>query len=291
MATRVVVDAMGSDSCPGPEVAGALRALRAGDLASRIHITLVGDRERMRLDPAEGLELVHTTEVVTANDHPAQVFRTKPRSSMRLAIQRVVDGQADAVVSAGHSGAMLAASIFLLGRIPGIERPAIVTAIPTPAGPVVLCDAGATVEPRPSMLAQFGVLGAAYARGMYGLVRPRVGLLSNGSEPTKGTELTRAALALLGEARGDFAFVGYVEGHDLFAGIVDVVATDGFTGNIVLKTCEGSALGSTYAEIGGALLAGVTRPVIIAHGRSDEVAIAQAIRGAARFASIPLISI
>jgi glycerol-3-phosphate acyltransferase PlsX len=309
---------MGSDRAPAPEVAGAVRAARAHD---ELDITLVGDAPR--LDALLGGELrdrisvVHATEVVTMHDHPGQAFRQKPDSSMRVAVDLVAAGKGDAVVSAGNSGAMLATALFVLGRLPGVERPAIVTVLPTPSGPLVLCDAGANVEPKPTHVAQFGVLGAAYDRVVHGRARPRVGLLSNGSEPGKGTPLTREAHALLAAAHGAFQFVGYVEGSDLFRGVVDVIATDGFTGNVVLKTCEGIAeglfglvrqeldktartrLGSTlvapalrelakridYTEIGGALLAGVTKPAVIAHGRSDAAAIASAIRAAAQFAA------
>jgi glycerol-3-phosphate acyltransferase PlsX len=314
---RVVVDAMGSDRAPSPEVAGALRAART----HAIDITLVGDRARLeaelRDEPRDRITIVHATEVVTMHDHPGQAFRAKPDSSMRIAVDRVAAADGDAVVSAGNSGAMLAASIFVLGRLPTVERPAIVTALPTPSGPLVLCDAGANVEPKPSQLAQFGILGAAYDRVVHGRPHPRLGLLSNGAEPGKGTQLTRDAHALLSSAQGAFQFVGYVEGSDIFRGIVDVVATDGFTGNILLKTCEGIAeglfglvrqelektprarLGSTlvapalrglakridYTEIGGALLAGVTKPAVIAHGRSDATAICSAIRAAADFAA------
>jgi len=260
--------------------------------------------------------VVHAREVVTMDDHPAQAFRTKPESSMRVAVGQVADGHADAVVSAGNSGAMLACALFVLGRLRGVERPAIVTVLPTPTGPVVLCDAGANVEPKPSHVAQFGAIASAYDHVVHGRERPRLGLLSNGAEPGKGTPLTREVHALLSAAKGRFQFIGYVEGSDLFRGAVDCIATDGFTGNVVLKTCEGIAegmfgmvrqelektplarLGSAlvapalrgvakridYTEVGGALLAGVTRPVVIAHGRSDANAIASAIRAAAAFA-------
>ena len=287
---KVVVDAMGSDRAPAPEVAGALCAVRAQPL----EVVLVGDAARVSAElaragktSADRIEVVHASEVVTMRDHPAQAFRAKPDSSMRVAVGRVADGQGDAVVSAGNSGAMFAACVFVLGRLPGIDRPAIVTVIPTPAGPLVLCDAGANVEPKATHLAQFGVLAAAYDRLVHARPRPRLGLLSNGSEPGKGTPLTREAHALLVAARGPFQYVGYVEGSDLFRGVVDVIATDGFTGNVVLKTCEGSTEGVLglvrqalatsprarvaaalaapalhglarrfdYAEIGGALLA------------------------------------
>lgn len=320
---RVVVDAFGSDRAPGPELAGALRAVRAAGGGSALEVALVGDAARLdaELDrlgrtPGDAIRVVHASEVVAMDDHPAHAFRGKPDASMRVAIDRVARGDGDAVVSAGNSGAMLAIALFVLGRLPGVDRPAIVTVLPTPTGPLVLCDAGGNVEPRPSQLAQFGVIAAAYDRVVHGRERPRLGLLSNGAERGKGTQLTREAHAILAAARGGFHYVGYVEGSDLFRGAIDCIATDGFTGNIVLKTCEGIAegmfglvrqelertplvrLGSAlvapalrgvarridYTEVGGALLAGVQRPVVIAHGRSDAQAIASAIRAAARFA-------
>jgi glycerol-3-phosphate acyltransferase PlsX len=317
---KVVVDAMGSDRAPGPEVTGALRAVRADPA---LHVALVGDASRLDGELARAgrttsdrIEVVHAREVVSMEDHATQAFRAKPDSSMRVAVARVAAGEGDAVVSAGHSGAMLITCLFVLGRLPGVDRPGIVTVLPTPSGPLVLCDAGATTEPRPAQLAQFAVIAAAYDRIVHGRARPRVGLLSNGAEPGKGTPLTREAHALLGAASGAFQYVGYVEGSDLFRGVVDVIATDGFTGNVVLKTCEGIAEGMfglvrqelertplarlgaalvapalrglakriDYTEIGGALLAGVTKPAVIAHGRSDAQAIASAVRAAASFA-------
>lgn len=322
---RVVVDAFGSDNAPGPEVAGALRAVRAPRIAGErpLEVVLVGDAaqlaaalDRLGRTAVDPITIVHASEVVTMDDHAAQAFRTKLDSSMRVAVAYVSAGQGDAVVSAGNSGAMLACSLFLLGRLSGIERPAIVTVLPTPTGPLVLCDAGGNVEPKASQLAQFGVIAAAYDQVVHGRERPRLGLLANGTEPGKGTQLTRDAHALLTRMQGGFHYVGYVEGSDLFRGGIDCIATDGFTGNIVLKTCEGIAegmfglvrqelektplarLGSAlvapalrgvarridYTEVGGALLAGVSRPAVIAHGRSDANAIASAIRAAARFA-------
>ncbi len=316
---KVIVDAMGSDRAPGPEADGALRASRARG----IDVVLVGDSARLDAELARAgrrdddrVSVVHASEIVTMNDHPGHAFRAKPDSSMRVAVQRVADGLGDAVVSAGNSGAMLACAIFVLGRLPAVERPAIVTVLPTPSGPLVLCDAGANTEPKPSQLAQFGLLGAAYDRVVHARARPRLGLLSNGAEEGKGTPLTREAHAILAAATGPFQYVGYVEGSDLFRGVVDVIATDGFTGNIVLKTCEGIAEGMfglvrqeldktplarlggalvapalrglakriDYTEIGGALLAGVTKPAVIAHGRSDAAAIASAIYAASQFA-------
>ncbi|MGE0550366.1 MAG: phosphate acyltransferase PlsX [Kofleriaceae bacterium] len=316
---KVVVDAMGSDRAPEPEVAGALTAVRT----QPVEVVLVGDQRVLAAElskagktASDRVDVVHAPDVITMDDHPAQAFRAKPESSMRVAVTRVADGHGDAVVSAGNSGAMLACALFVIGRLPGVERPAIVTVLPTPSGPLVLCDAGANVDPKPAQLAQFGVIAAAYDRVVHGRAKPRLGLLSNGAEPGKGTALTREAHALLAGMTGSFHYIGYVEGSDLFRGDVDAIATDGFTGNVVLKTCEGIAegmfgmvrqelertplarLGSAlvapalrglakridYTEIGGALLAGVSKPVIIAHGRSDAAAIASAIRAAHQFA-------
>jgi phosphate acyltransferase len=316
----IALDAMGGDAAPGPELAGAVAAARS----RRVEVIAVGDEPRMRDalaalgGPPPGLRLVHASEVVTMDDHPGQAFRKKRDSSLRVAVERVAAGDADAVVSAGNSGAVLAAGIFVLGRLPGVERPAVVTQLPTPAGPLVLCDAGANVDVKPTTLAQFGLIGACYDRVVHARARPRVGLLSNGAEPGKGTELTRAAHAILVEAapRAQMQYVGYVEGSDLFRGAIDVAVTDGFTGNVVLKTCEGiadgvfglirqelaasraSRLGAglvtpalrrlarklDYAETGGALLAGVAGAVVIAHGRSTAGAVENALYAAARYA-------
>ena len=323
----VALDAMGGDAAPGPEVAGAVAAVREAAL----EVVLVGDRARLEAELARigargerGISIEHAAEVVTMDDHPAQAFRQKRASSMRVAIDLVKAGRAAALVSAGNSGAVLAHALFVLGRLPGVERPAIATAFPTPHGPFTICDVGGNVDVKPTMLAQFAVLGAAYDRVVHRRARPRVGLLSNGSEPGKGTELTRAAFELLRAAAArpgaGFELLGYIEGSELWHGGVDVVATDGFTGNVVLKVCEGiadamfglvrQALGSTprarvggalvapalrglkkqidFAETGGALLAGVQGVVVIAHGRSDTVAIKNAVKLADRFARADL---
>src|SRR6185503_19540240 len=194
---------MGSDRAPDPEIEGALRV-------SEVEVVLVGDEARLR---SSGLRVVHAAEAVTMDDHPAQVYRHKPGSSLRVALELLKAGEAHAVVTAGNSGAALTHAVLVLGRSPGVERPAIVTVLPTPAGPLTLCDAGANVDVKPSMLRQFALLGAAYDRVVQGR-EPRVGLLSNGGEPGKGTELTRAAHELLEQEPIDY--LGYVEGSDLF---------------------------------------------------------------------------
>ena len=338
----IALDAMGGDHAPGPEVAGAVAAVREADL----RVILCGDRDRLAAEVAaaggeegERIEIRHASEVVTMEDHPGKVFRQKRDSSLRVAIAAAAAGEAQAVVSAGNSGAVLSHAVFLLKRLPDVERPGIVAAFPRPLaeaelaaagadpgtmGTLVLCDMGANVEVKPTMLAQFGVLGAHYDRIVHGNARPRVGLLSNGTEDSKGTELTRAAHAMLQQAAANpdaqFSYHGYVEGSELLRGDIDVVATDGFTGNVVLKVAEGvsqtvlrmvkGALGSSlraklgaalampallelrqrisYSEAGGALLAGVDGLVLIAHGKSDAAAMKNAIKAADRFAGLGL---
>jgi glycerol-3-phosphate acyltransferase PlsX len=323
----IALDAMGGDHAPAPEIAGALAAVRDNHLK----VVLCGDEARLRAELAkaggaegEQIEIRHAPEVVTMEDHPGKVFRQKRRSSMRVAFDLVTAGEAAAVVSAGNSGAMLSHAVFLLKRLPDVERPGIVTVFPTPSGTLVLCDMGANVEVRPTMLAQFGILGAHYDRIVHGHARPRVGLLSNGSEEVKGTDLTRAAHAMLSQAarnpEAQFEYTGYVEGSGLFGGDIDVVATDGFTGNVVLKVSEGvsqtvlrmvkgaltssvrAKLGAalvkpallklrdriSYSEAGGAVLAGVSGVVIICHGRSEPQAIKNAIKAADRFVGLGL---
>lgn len=305
----IAVDAMGGDHAPVPEVHGAVAAVREADL----EVVLVGDETAVRaeLERAGGTGLAaitvrHASEVVTMDDHPGRVFRQKRDSSMRVAFDLVKSGGAHAVVSAGNSGALLGHGLFVLGRVDGLERPGIVSVLPTRAGTLVLCDTGANVEVKPTMLAQFGILGAHYDRIAHGHARPRVGLLSNGTEPSKGTELTRAAHEVLLQVAAhpdvELEYLGYVEGSALFSGGIDVVATDGFTGNVVLKLAEGLAEAMVgivadhlqgsgeavaslsravdYRERGGALLGGVNGVVMICHGRSDASALKNAIRAA-----------
>lgn len=331
----IALDAMGGDYAPGPEVAGAVAAVREAE----VKVILVGDRDQLLgelrdqgMSESDRLEIRQASEVVTMHDHPGKAFRKKRDSSLRVACDLTAAGEAQGLVSAGNSGAVLSHALFVLGRLADVERPGIVTTFPTPAadssleamGTLVLCDMGANVDIRATMLAQFGILGAHYDRIVHGHGQPRVGLLSNGSEDSKGTDLTRAAHRLLMQAAehpdAQFDYVGYVEGSDLFTGDIDVVATDGFTGNVVLKTSEGvsqavlrmvkAALTSSaraklgallaksallelkqrisYSEAGGALLAGVSGEVIIAHGKSDAVAIKNAIKAADRFATAGL---
>jgi glycerol-3-phosphate acyltransferase PlsX len=328
---RIAVDAMGADGAPGVEVEGVLSAVRSDRTT---FVILVGDEARVRRALREvgaadepNIEVRHAPEVITMDDAPSMAVKQKKKSSMRICFDLVKAGEADAAVSAGNSGAMMACGLFVLGRLRGVERPAIVTSFPTQAGECALLDMGANVDPKPTTLAQWAVLGAVYARMLHGKNRPRVGLLSNGSEEHKGTALTRETHQLLARASAprpagaapaaDFDYVGCVEGRDVFRGEVDVVVTDGFTGNVVLKSVEGAAevimsmvreeigragplarLGAAlmlkplrrlkrrtdYAEYGGAPLLGVDGVALICHGGSNARAIKNAVRVAGQFA-------
>ncbi len=312
---RIALDAMGGDNAPSEIVSGAVRFARA---FPSHEVVLVGDVERVRgylshHSPVPvNVTLHHASQVVEMDEDASSAIRRKKDSSLRVGLQMVRDGEARAFVSAGHSGAVMAGALLVLGRLPGVERPAIAALFPSlRAGRCLLLDAGANVECRPSQLAQWAVMGDAYVRTVLSVERPRIAILANGEEATKGTALTRESAALL---RGSpLNYVGYVEGKDIFSGEVDVVVTDGFTGNIVLKTAEGTALGVVglikqaiersplpervgallmkptllglrkvvdYAEYGGAPLLGVDGVGIVAHGRSDARAIFNALRAA-----------
>ena len=320
MSVRVALDAFGSDECPAAELEAAVIAAREG-----IDVALVGDAEVLSTglealvgEGAHGLPLriVDAKERISMDDSPARAIRSKPSASMPVCFDLVKQGEADAVVSAGNSGAMLACGLFKSGRIKGVDRPAIVSAFPTRDGQCCMLDMGANAECRPLNLVQFALMGAVYARVRQGRPRPRVGLLSNGSEPGKGTSLTRAAHALLEEAQiAELEYLGYVEGKDVFAGDVDVAVTDGFTGNVALKFVEGAMglvshllrdsvdarlvrkVGAMLARpafvalkdhldpdsYGGAPLLGVDGVVIICHGGSSAVALANGLRQASNF--------
>ena len=255
---RLALDAMGGDHAPAAAVEGAV--LFARELVQH-QVVLVGDEARVRPllkgAPLPNLELRHASEVVGMED-AATSIRAKRDSSLRVCFELMKAGDVQAVVSAGHSGAVMAGALLVLGRLRGVERPAIAALLPAlkGGGRCLLLDAGANVECRPSQLAQFAVMGEAYVRAMLGVGRPRVALLSNGEEPSKGTSLTREAYRLL--TKSDLRFVGYVEGKDIFSGDVECVVTDGFTGNVVLKTSEGTAtavaglLRSAIEKAGGA---------------------------------------
>jgi glycerol-3-phosphate acyltransferase PlsX len=300
---RVAVDAMGGDRAPDEVVAGALDA-RSPELEP----ILVGPRG---LD-THGLRLIEAPDTIGMDEKPAEAVRAKPNSSLVAACRAVAEGHADAVISAGNTGAMLAASFLELRRLPGVARPAIAVPLPARRGPSVLIDAGANADARPEHLLQFGHMGAIFAEEILGIPRPEVRLLSIGEEPEKGNHLTLQAHALLAES--DLNFRGNAEAHDLLKGAADVVVTDGFTGNVALKLIEGTIrelLDALRAQItattrgklggllirpaaralrteldpdtyGGAYLLGLRGLVVIAHGNSGRRAIANAIRLAAR---------
>ncbi len=241
---RLAVDVMGGDHGPAVVVAGAVAALRS--LPSIRELILVGDESRMgeaTRDPAlvGRVRVLHASEVVTMEDGPMEVLRRKRDSSMGRAIELAAQGEADAVLSCGNTGCLLAASTIKLRRLPGVDRPGIATVIPTPENEFVLLDAGANVESKPLHLAHYAIMGSLYSSEVLGYKRPRVGLLSNGTEESKGNDLTQEAYRLCRQL--DLNFIGNVEGHDLFAGKVDVVVCDGFVGNITLKTAESLAKG------------------------------------------------
>jgi glycerol-3-phosphate acyltransferase PlsX len=300
---RVAVDAMGGDRGPEEIVAGALDA--ASDTVEPV---IVGPRG---LD-THGLELIEAPEVIAMDEKPTEAVRTKPNSSLVVACRAVGEGRADAVVSAGNTGAMLAACLLELRRIPGVRRPAIAVTIPARRGPSVLLDSGANADARPEDLVQFAHMGAVFAEEILGVGKPEIRLLSIGEEPEKGNHLTLEAHRLL--AATDLNFAGNAEGRDLLTGAADVVVTDGFTGNVALKVTEGTIQGlleglreeitstavgklggllirpaarrlrkrldpDTY---GGAYLLGLRGLAVIAHGSSSRRAITNAVSLAAR---------
>lgn len=305
---KLAIDAMGGDHAPKEIVLGAMKAVEA---YSDLHITLVGDESKIKeyLTKNERISIIHTTEVILGTDEPVRAVRRKKDASMVLAAQQVADGAADACISAGNTGALMAAGLFVVGRIEGIDRPALSPTLPTIGGEgFLLLDVGANADAKPEHLLQYAIMGSIYSEKVRGIKNPRVGLLNIGTEEKKGNELTKHSFELLKNA--NINFIGNVEARDLLEGAADVVVTDGFTGNMVLKTIEGTALsmfkmlktaltGSLksklaaavlkpdlytlrnkldYSEYGGAGLFGLKAPVIKAHGSSNAQAIFSAIR-------------
>ena len=302
----IAVDTGGADEGVATVVEGARRAGTS--------LILFGSADRI-VDPPG--EVVDAPLVIAGDEEPAHAVRSKPEASIVQAARAVGDGRAEALVSAGATGAALAASLFHVKRLRGVHRPAIAALVPVPGHPTLLLDAGANVEVRPEHLVQFALMGAAFMRAVHGLERPRIGLLSVGEEATKGTAdvvEAHARLAALDADAGGHEFTGNVEGHEVTAGAVDVVACDGFTGNVALKLMEGTARTVTGAvrdavrssalaslggllirgrlaglrreldpnAVGGAVLLGLRRPVVIAHGGSTAEGIANAVRLARR---------
>lgn len=302
---RIALDAMGTDEHPAAEVAGALAALR--ELPGEFTIVLVGNRPQIESElkrwgsyPTRRLEIEHAPDLIAPSESAASAVRRKPHSSIVVGLKLQREGKADAFVSAGSTGAVMAASLFLLRPLPGVDRPAIGTILPTAAQPLLLLDAGANVDCRPQHLLQFAELGSVYVEDVWQRPSPRVGLLNIGEEPEKGDELTVEAHQLLTES--GLNFVGNIEGRDVIRGTCDVLVADGFVGNVLLKFYESvsglmlglmrSALseaglrldldrvfaGFDYTEYGGAPLLGVNGVTIICHGGSPPRAIRNAIR-------------
>ena len=317
MPSVIALDAMGSDKAPKPEIEGALQAARHHGA----RVLLVGPESRLKAELAHypgarhlPIDVVHASEVITMDDK-VEAIRGKRDSSIRVGLRLVRNGRADGFVTAGNTGAAMATARMVLGSLPGVDRPALAAAFPTVLNTAaILLDVGANVDCEPINLEQFAVMGDIYCRAIFGMKRPRVGLLSIGEEESKGNELTREAFTLL--KRLPLNFVGNVEGRDLYLGQVDVIVADGFVGNVALKTSEGVArlvravlketLKSTitrqvgallsrnafsdfkkrldHTEYGGAPLLGVKGVCFITHGSSNTNAIKNAIRVAAEFA-------
>jgi len=313
---RVALDAMGGDYAPAVTIEGAIETVNDFE---GIDVILVGDENSIKreLDSKRYLpnriSIKHASQVVGMDEAPAAAIRKKRDSSIGRAIELVKNGEADAMVSAGHSGVVMATALLFLRTSPGVDRPAIATIMPTLKAPFVLIDAGANLYCKPENLYQFGLMGSAYCSAIFGRTEAKVALLSIGEEDTKGNELTKESFKLLKKA--DINFIGNVDGKDIFTGIADVIVCDGFTGNVVLKISEGladaivkilkreiaersvgriayllmkSALISfkkktDYDEYGGAPLLGINGTCIISHGRSSAKAIKKALRVAADF--------
>jgi glycerol-3-phosphate acyltransferase PlsX len=319
--TRVAVDLLGGDNAPEAVVDGCLLAV---DEDPTLAVTLVGPvdvAERLLAERGRAgqLAVAGADEVVGMDENPARAVRAKGNATVRVAARLVRDGEADALVSVGSTGAALAASIFTLGKLPGLTRSPLAVVMPTPGGPVVLLDAGATVEAEPDLLAQFALAGATYARVLLGIAHPRVGLLSNGSETGKGDPARKAAFDGLAATISALPaeFVGNVEGHDAaLGGRADVIVTDGFTGNVLLKGIEGSlvmvaeairaadaagadGLLQAFADAtagldpdrtGGAVLLGVQGVVVVGHGSASPRAVASCVQLAAASARDGLVA-
>ena len=302
---RIALDAMGTDRHPTAEIRGAVQALR--ELQGDFTLVLVGDQARIEAELAQvpdvdssRIEVVHAAQTVAGADPPATVLRKKPDSSIVVGLKLLKNEQADAFISAGSTGAVMAASLFLLGRLPGVDRPSVATVIPTASAPCLLIDAGANIDCKPTHLVQFARLAAVYAEDVLGRENPRIGLLNIGEEPEKGNEVVVETHQRLAES--DLNFIGNVEGRDIIRGVCDVLVADGFCGNVLLKFYE-SVAGFMYkmvtqelgpkgvqadidrvfhafdwTQYGGAPLLGVNGISIICHGGSPPEAIRNAVR-------------
>ena len=307
---RIAVDAMGGDNAPQALVEGVNQAIQE---FKDIEVILYGDEAKIKqyLTASERVSIVHTDEKIDSDDEPTRAIRRKKQASMVLAAHAVKNGEAEAMLSAGNTGALLASGYFIVGRIKVIDRPGLMSTLPTLDGKGYdMLDLGANAENTPTHLHQYAIMGAYYAENVRGIKRPRVGLLNNGTEESKGDPLRKESYQLLA-ADPALNFVGNVEARDLMDGVADVIVTDGFTGNAVLKTMEGTALGLfkqlktvlgggglkaklgalllkndlrglkktlDYSDVGGAVLFGLQAPVVKTHGSSDAKAVYSTIR-------------
>ncbi|MED1126391.1 phosphate acyltransferase PlsX [Bacillus paralicheniformis] len=312
---KIAVDAMGGDNAPKAVIEGVMKAVEDFE---DLEITLIGDREKIadHITEHERITVKHAEEVIEATDEPVRAVRRKKNSSMVLMAGEVAEGRADACISAGNTGALMTAGLFIVGRIEGIERPALAPTLPTVSGDgFLLLDVGANVDAKPEHLVQYAIMGSVYGEQVLGVKNPRIGLLNVGTEDKKGNELAKQTFQKLKET--DLNFIGNVEARDMLDGVADVIVTDGFTGNVALKTVEGAALSifkmlrttltssftaklaasalkpklkemktkMDYSEYGGAGLFGLKAPVIKAHGSSDGRAVYHAIRQAREMVS------
>lgn len=315
---KIIIDAMGGDHAPEEFIKGAFEAAKTHSvniiLIGRVEALLASMKELGYTDLPKGVELANADDVVDMHDDPANVVHTRKNSSMVLGLKMLADGQGDAFISAGSTGALLSAATLLVKRVRGIRRAAFCPSLPTKTGNCMIIDAGANVECTPEFLLQFGCMGSFYAKQSFGLSSPRVGLLNNGAEDSKGDELRKQTYALLCKASdsGIINFVGNVEARDVPLGAVDVIVCDGFSGNVLLKSIEGTAMfmGSLlkkafkknpmtklgaglamsglkditgmmdYSRVGGTMLLGISKPVIKAHGSSNAAAVCSAVRQA-----------
>jgi len=320
--SAIAVDIMGGDNAPIAIMEGIAQAIKEQIPFDRLFLVgkedvIKAELKRLNLTNNPKLEIVHAEQVVEMHDKAASSIRSKRKSSINVAVNLVKKGQAQAVVSAGSTGAAVASTVIKLRTLPGVERPAIATTIPTPTGEFLLLDVGANIECKPKHLVHYAIMGNSYAEHILGRKNPRIGILSVGSEDIKGNELTKETFKLLNNLSENINFIGNVEGDDLFSGSVDVVVCDGFVGNAVLKCCESLAksistilkeslkkniirqCGAILAknafkelkqkcnpeEYGGAILLGINGVCIIGHGSSSPCAVKNAIRVAGEFIS------
>ena len=287
---NIAIDIMGGDHAPRATVAGAVLARK--ELPSQVRLILIGDKSQIVPLIKEfgadlsSFEIVHTTEVIGMGEHPTKAFSQKPKSSIATGFQLLKEGRIDAFASNGNTGAMLVGSMYTVKTIAGVIRPCITSVLPKESGGVgLILDVGTNADCKPDVLYQFGILGSLCAEHVYGIKKPRVGLLNIGEEPEKGNLVTQAAHTMMKDTR-DFNFVGNVEGRDLFDEKVDVIVCDGFTGNVVLKAAEAfynilkkRSLTDDYFDrfnyenYGGTPVLGINSNVIIGHGISNEIAV------------------